>query len=174
MPAIGDGFRGPDGRVGFLLRQAHQAFRAATQAGLDPLGLTLPQYSVLSVAAAVPGSSGAELARESMVTAQTANEIIAALVEAGLLARRPDDRDRRLRRLDVTPAGRALLSRARHAVHAVEQRMTASLPPTHAARLRVWLTACAENLTGPGADPALRTPRPPRPASARTIPRTGR
>ena len=30
--AIGEGFRGPDGHVGYLLRQAHQAFRAAAQA----------------------------------------------------------------------------------------------------------------------------------------------
>ena len=30
---IGDGFRGPDGRVGYLLRQANQAFRAAASPG---------------------------------------------------------------------------------------------------------------------------------------------
>jgi hypothetical protein len=58
--AIGEGFRGPDGHVGYLLRQAHQAFRAAAQAGLGPLGLTLPQYSVLTVADAGPAVDAAE------------------------------------------------------------------------------------------------------------------
>lgn len=71
---IGAGFRGPDGRVGYLLRQAHQAFRAAARAELGTLGLTLPQYSVLSVADAEPGLSGAELARESMLTPQTCRQ----------------------------------------------------------------------------------------------------
>ena len=143
---IGDGFRGPDGRVGYLLRQANQAFRAAVQSGLGPLGLTLPQYSVLSVADAEPGLSGAELARDSMLTPQTTNEIISLLVPAGLLERRQDDGDRRLRRMFVTGAGRDLLSRARPAVHAVERRMTASLSDADLAVLRGWLTDCARNL----------------------------
>ena len=145
--AIGEGFRGPDGHVGYLLRQAHQAFRAAAQAELGPLGLTLPQYSVLSVADAEPGLSGAELARDSMLTPQTTNEIISLLVPAGLLERRQDDGDRRLRRMFVTEAGRDLLSRARPAVHAVERRMTASLGEGDLAVLRGWLTDCARNLT---------------------------
>ena len=152
VTAIGEGFRGPGGRVGYLLRQAHQAFRAAAQAELAPLGLTLPQYSVLSVADAEPGLSGAELARESMLTPQTTNEIISLLVAAGLLERRADASDRRLRRMAVTQAGRDLLSRARPAVHAVERRMTASLGGANQALLRGWLTDCARNLTA-AADP---------------------
>ena len=145
--SIGEGFRGPNGRVGYLLRQAHQAFRVAVQAELGPLGLTLPQYSVLSVADAAPGLSGAELARESMLTPQTTNEIIALLVAADLLERRPDSRDKRLRRMAVTPAGRDLLSRARPAVYAVERRMTRSLSGADRAVLRRWLTDCARNLS---------------------------
>jgi hypothetical protein len=95
MPTnLGDGFRGPDGRVGYLLRQAHQAFRTAAQAELATLELTFPQYSVLSVADAEPGLSGAELARDTMLTPQTTNEIITLLVAADLLERRPDARDR--------------------------------------------------------------------------------
>ena len=155
VTAIGEGFRGPDGRVGYLLRQAHQAFRAAAQSELGPVGLTLPQYSVLSVADAEPGLSGAELARDCMLTPQTANEIISLLTAAGLLERRPDARDRRLRRMVVTEKGRDLLSRARPSVHAVERRMTASLSDADLALLRGWLTDCARNLT-----PPLREPTP--------------
>jgi len=153
VTAIGEGFRGPDGRAGYLLRQAHQAFRAAAQAGLAPLGLTFPQYSVLSVADAEPGLSGAELARDSMLTPQTTNEIISLLAAAGLLERRPDATDKRLRRMVVTEAGRDLLSRARPAVHAVERRMTSSLSDAGQARLRGWLTECARNLTPQPAEP---------------------
>jgi DNA-binding MarR family transcriptional regulator len=147
MPtSIGTGFRGPAGRIGYLLRPAQQAFRAAAQAELAALGLTLPQYSVLSVAGAEPGLSGAELARDSMLTPQTTNEIIALLVKAKLLERRPEPRDRRVRRLIVTEAGQELLARARPAVHAVERRMTASLSDADLALLRGWLSDCARNL----------------------------
>jgi DNA-binding MarR family transcriptional regulator len=79
-------------------------------------GLTPPQYPVLSVATAEPGLSGAELARDCMLTPQTTNQIISLLAAAGLLERRPDARDRRLRRMVVTEAGRDLLSRAGPAV----------------------------------------------------------
>ncbi len=151
VTAIGEGFRGPDGHVGYLLRQAHQAFRAAAQAELGPLALTLPQYSVLTVADTEPGLSGAELARDSMLTPQTTNEIVSLLVAAGLLERRPDARDRRRRRMFVTGAGRDLLSGARPAVDAAERRMTTSLSGADLAVLRGWLTDCARNLT-PGRD----------------------
>lgn len=144
---VGEGFRGPDGRVGYLLRQAHQAFRGAAQAELAAIGLTFPQYSVLSVADAEPGLSGAELARDSMLTPQTTNEIITLLVGAELLERRPDKRDKRLRRLHSTTAGRKLLARARPLVHGVEERMTSSLSTADETRLRRWLSACAGNLT---------------------------
>jgi DNA-binding MarR family transcriptional regulator len=146
VTSIGEGFRGPEGRVGYLLRQAHQAFRAAAQAELATLGLTLPQYSILSVSDSQPGLSGAELARDSMLTPQTTNEIIVLLVKAGLLERRPDPRDKRLRRLFVTETGRDIVARARLVVYGVEQRMTVSLDEPNLALLRSWLSDCALNL----------------------------
>jgi DNA-binding MarR family transcriptional regulator len=146
MTAIGEGFRGPEGRVGYLLRQAHQAFRVAAQADLGALGLTLPQYSVLSVADTQPGLSGAELARESMLTPQTTNEIITLLAKAGLVEFRPDARDKRMRRVTVTEAGRDLVARARPIVYGVEARMTTSFSDADMEVFRVWLTNCASDL----------------------------
>src|SRR5262249_57124921 len=112
VTAIGEGFRGPDGHVGSLLPQANQAFRAAAQSELGPLVLTLPQYSVLTVADAEPGLSGAGLARDSMLTPQTTNEIISLLVAAGPLGRRADASDRRLRGALGPPRGKHPLARA--------------------------------------------------------------
>jgi DNA-binding MarR family transcriptional regulator len=146
MTAIGEDFRGPDGRVGYLLRQAHQAFRAVAQTELAAVGLTLPQYSVLSVASVRPGLSGAELARDSMLTPQTTNEIISLLAKAALVEFRADTRDRRLRRVMVTETGHDLLDRARPIVYGVEQRMTATLSDADLATFRGWLTDCARDL----------------------------
>jgi DNA-binding MarR family transcriptional regulator len=93
------------------------------------LGLTLPQYSVLSVAEAEPGLSGAELARDCMLTPQATNEIISRLAAAGLLERRPDARHRRLRRMVVTETGRDLLSRAAQARTLVQVSDYCRSPP---------------------------------------------
>jgi hypothetical protein len=48
LVAPGEGRRGQEGQIGYLLRQAQGAFRQAGDAALAETGLTLPQYGVLS------------------------------------------------------------------------------------------------------------------------------
>jgi DNA-binding MarR family transcriptional regulator len=149
MPAsveIGEGFRGPDGRVAFLLRQAHSAFRAVIDRELAPLSLTGPQYSALNVIARMPGLSGSELARNSMLTQQTTNEILRTLERQGLIVRQPRAGNRRVLEVHVTQDGQHLIARARRIVYGIERRMVSSLGVRDQARLRQWLVACAQAL----------------------------
>jgi DNA-binding MarR family transcriptional regulator len=146
---LGEGFRGPDGAVGYLLRQAQLTLRAALDHALRELGLTTPQYSVLSVLDIEPGLSGAELARTSMLTPQTTNGIMVALERAGHIVRTPATRDARVLQARLTDTGQALLSHARERVAEVERRMTAPLTEQQAAQLRQWLVACARALDQP-------------------------
>src|SRR5260370_7050436 len=92
---IGEGFRGPNGHVSFLLRQAHSALRAALDRGLAPLGITGPQYSALNVVARHPGLSGTELARASALTQQTTNQILVPPERKRWILRRPRPTTRR-------------------------------------------------------------------------------
>lgn len=69
-------------------------------------GLTYQQYNVLRVMDAEGPSSPAEVARHLLVTAPVVTRLAATLVEAGLLERTPNPRDRRAVRLALTPAGR--------------------------------------------------------------------
>jgi DNA-binding MarR family transcriptional regulator len=147
---VGEGFRGPDGAVGYLVRQAQLSLRRAIDATLRDLGLTTPQFSVLSVLEVEPGVSGAELARASMLTAQTMNGILVALERSGRIGRTPDPRDRRVLQVRLTESGRALVDEARARVAAVERRMTASLTDAQVAQLRTWLVACARALDEEG------------------------
>ena len=143
MPTpLGEGFRGPDGRVGYLLRQAQHTLRTAMYAPLAEMGITAAQYSVLSVADAEPGLSGAELARDTMLTPQSVNAIVVHL-RGGLLERRADARDQRLRRIYVSKVGREVLAVARPAVWAVEDQMVASMTAAEQATFRHQLTECA-------------------------------
>lgn len=143
---LGEGFRGPDGAVGYLLRQAQLTLRGAVDAALRELGITTPQYSVLSVLEVEPGLSGAQLARTSMLTPQTTNGILVALERAGHIARSPTTRDGRVLQARLTDPGRVLLDQARERVAEVERRMTAPLTEQQAAQLRRWLVACARAL----------------------------
>jgi DNA-binding MarR family transcriptional regulator len=160
MPVrLGAGFRGPDGRVGYLLRQAQHTLRAAMYQPLADIGITAAQYSVLSVADAEPGLSGAELARDTMLTPQSVNAIVVLLERADLLERHPDARDLRLRRIYASQSGREVLALARPAVWALEQRMVASMTPAEQATFRRQLTECALALdAGPAAGPAPAGP----------------
>lgn len=150
MPTrLGEGFRGPDGAIGHLLRQAQLALRAALDAALRDLGLTTPQFSVLSVLEAEPGVSGAALARDSMLTPQTVNSIIVALERAGRVERAPDPRDGRVLQVRLTDPGRALVDEARRRALDVERRMTARLTDAQQTELRCGLVACACALRDP-------------------------
>lgn len=58
VPAPGEGKRGEDGYLGYLLRQAHAAVRLTMERTLADLGVTSPQFAVLTMLKAYPGLSG--------------------------------------------------------------------------------------------------------------------
>lgn len=63
IPQTGEGKRGENGRIGYLLRQAAGANRLRMDRALVDLQATSPQVSVLTMIAAHPGVSNADLAR---------------------------------------------------------------------------------------------------------------
>lgn len=92
-----------------LLRLARMLERAQRE-------LTLPQYRVLRMVAA-GGDSSAQVAERLSVRRPTITAAADGLVASGYLARESDPRDRRVVRLCLTPAGRAVLERADAAMH---------------------------------------------------------
>jgi DNA-binding MarR family transcriptional regulator len=152
MPTpIGTGFRGPDGHLGYVLRQAQHALRIAIDRELRPLALSGPQFSLLGIVHAEPGVSGADAARDGMLTAQTTNEIVAALERRGLIERRPHPRDRRARQMRLTPEGEELYAAAAARVHELERRMASDLSEPETRQLKAWLVRCALALQDPPA-----------------------
>ena len=78
------------------------------------LGLGPAQLSALSVLVfGGPQTIGA-LARIEQVAAPTISRLVDALVAAGLAAREPDAKDRRVVHVSATPAGITLMQRGRH------------------------------------------------------------
>jgi DNA-binding MarR family transcriptional regulator len=78
----------------------------------DPLltaNLTMPQFRVLLVLALRGGAAMHDLARTMGVSLATITGIVYRLNTAGLVTRREDSRDRRVRWIELTPAGQNLV-----------------------------------------------------------------
>ncbi|MDT4986678.1 MAG: hypothetical protein QOI74_772 [Micromonosporaceae bacterium] len=75
------------------------------------VNLTMSQLKVMIILARLGGTSGQELARRTGGSLTTLTGIIDRLVAQQLVIRREDPRDRRVRRLELTPTGTELVDR---------------------------------------------------------------
>jgi len=147
VPRPGEGKRGPEGHLGYLVRQASVAVRAAMEKALADLDITPPQFSVLTMIVAYPGISGAALARLTFLTPQTINVIVRNLEKMGTIRKSADAGHGRILRLTATAKGQALLKRCRSRVMEVEERLGGLLGRDEERIVRHWLSAAAEALT---------------------------
>lgn len=150
MPTpLGVGFRGPDGRLGYLLRQAQHALWIALEAVMEPLGITASQFGVLRLVELQPGATGADLAHDSMHSPQSTHQMLVTLEAAGLIQRHPDPNDRRLRRVNITAAGQRTLVEAHRRAIAIEERMVTGLTNDQRREFSSWLVRAAAQASGP-------------------------
>jgi DNA-binding MarR family transcriptional regulator len=151
MPAaIGEDYRGPDGRLGYLMRQAQQALWIALEAELRPLGISASQFGVLRLVEVEPGATGADLAYTSMFSPQSTQEILVVLESAGLIERRFDDRDGRIRRTFLTKEGARILKNAHVRAIALEERMVVGLSRRQSQDFKNALVHVAQALVDDG------------------------
>jgi DNA-binding MarR family transcriptional regulator len=132
--------------VGIALRRALYTFRQVLEAGLRPLNLSLPLAGVLFSLGQEDGLSGAELARRETVTAQTMNQLVARLVERGLVERRRHHTHGRILTLHLTGSGRRALGDALAVAATAEQRMLRGFSRRERDRLRGDLERCVDAL----------------------------
>lgn len=143
LPAIGEGKRGEQGHIGYLLRQAGAAHRLRMERALAEFSVTLPQFSVLTMLAAYPGASGADLARLSLLTPQTMSVIVSNLERSGAVARRPHEVHGRIQHIEITGAGRLLLAKCRACVEPVESVLLSGSSRREEKKIRQWLVKVA-------------------------------
>jgi DNA-binding MarR family transcriptional regulator len=128
--------------------------RRRLSAAVEPAGLTLPAYTALSVLRAQDGLSNARLARRSLVTPQSMNEVLSVLVERGYVRRNALTGHGRVIRIELTKAGSRALERCDRAVDEVEREMLGDLDAGEAAGLRDALIRCGRTLERKGAERA--------------------
>ncbi|MFJ5027557.1 MarR family winged helix-turn-helix transcriptional regulator [Streptomyces sp. NPDC088560] len=116
--------------LGYLLKEASSALRAAMEEVLRPLGMSVTHYSCLELLAQRPGSSNSELARGAFVTRQTMNVLLQTLERDGYVTRPAEAPVGKVLPARLTPRGRRSLEKASAAVRSVEARMLAGLTGT--------------------------------------------
>lgn len=127
-----------DKSLGYLLKEASSALRAAMEEVLRPLGMTVTHYSCLELLAQRPGLSNSELARGAFVTRQSMNVLLQALERDGYVTRPAEAPVGKALPARLTPRGRRSLEKASAAVRDVEVRMLAGMTePEQAAAFRI-------------------------------------
>jgi len=145
-PPPGQGKRGEAGYLGYLLRQAQAASRLSLERALAGLGVTPPQFVVLTMLNAYPGLSGADLARLALLTPQTIGVIIKNLERDGAIKRSPHPVHGRMLQWTLTSRGLTVLAKCRRHAIAQERRLAAELNGKAEATVRRWLSKIAVNL----------------------------
>jgi len=135
-----------DTAVGYVLKRATVALRAAMDTALREHDLTVPQYSCLEQLAHQPGLTNAELARGTFVSRQAMHQLLATLRSTGLVH---GDGGGRHERFALTSDGARRLKGASAAVAAVQERMLTPLDPQQRQRLHADLSACADAFDQP-------------------------
>ncbi|MBA9847344.1 MAG: MarR family transcriptional regulator [Ralstonia sp.] len=144
IPEPGQGKRGEEGYLGYLLRQASAAQRLRMERAMADVGVTLPQFLVLTMLRAYPGISNADLARLTMLTPQTVSVIVTNLERSGAITRRPHAVHGRIQHIDVTPEGSALLAACRKRSGGIEQDLLEGFTPEEEEVVRRWLVHVAK------------------------------
>ena len=145
----GAGQRGQ--RLTYLVKRLEMAERARMEEVLRPLGVTLHQYTALSILERREGLSSAQLARRHYVTPQAMHQLVASMERNGLIERRSDEANRRILRAWLTEHGAEVLRACHDVVDGLEARMLSALTYAEAVLFERALEQCLVALAEPGA-----------------------
>ena len=113
---------------------------------LETIGLYRGQPPLLHTLWKEDGRTHSELAERLHVRQATITKMITRMEEAGFVERRKDAQDRRVSRVYLTAAGRAIQERAQEALRQLEKEVLAGFTAQECAVLRGFLTRICDNL----------------------------
>jgi MarR family transcriptional regulator, organic hydroperoxide resistance regulator len=143
-PAPADALGTDPMRVWFRFLRLHRRVAGAVAAELKGLGLSVPQFDVLSTLTEAQGLTQQELAARLYVTKGNVSGLIDRLDEAGLVERRAIPGDRRSYALHLTPEGERLARAGMAAQRAYVARTLGRMSGTQLAELEGLVLAWRE------------------------------
>jgi DNA-binding MarR family transcriptional regulator len=132
----------------YLIKQLELAVRSHLDETVRDAGLTVLQYTALTVLERHPELTSAQLARNSFVRAQTMAQMITVLDDRGLITRERDPKSHRQYLLSLTAEGRRLLAQLREPVRGIETEMISGLTDAETRQFRDALQTCRVALGG--------------------------
>jgi DNA-binding MarR family transcriptional regulator len=131
-------------RVWFRFLRLHRRVSIAIAGELKAVGLSIPQFDVLSTLTEREGLTQQELAERLYVTKGNVSGLVDRLVEAGLVERRAIEGDRRSHALHLTGKGQDLARQGITAQQAYVRRTLGRLPHDDLAELERVVVAWRE------------------------------
>jgi DNA-binding MarR family transcriptional regulator len=132
--------------VSYVVARLERAVRREIGRLIGPRGLSVAQYTTLSILRSRSGLSNAQLARRLWVTPQSMNEVISALERMGLIQRVPDVGNRRILRTALTPRGRETLAACDADILEMEEQMLGDISDEAHEQLIATLEYCTGRL----------------------------
>jgi DNA-binding MarR family transcriptional regulator len=152
--------------IGYRIRKAYSYLFQTFNAMLKDLNLAPGQYSVLLLIGLNPGLSQNALAEATGLDGSTIVPITNRFVKLGWIRRSRRRDDRRFYILRMTPAGQAILDKARPIIEAHERQLVAALSAQECQMLNGLLSRIGGNSVGPQRAASRRNSgRPIRPRS---------
>ncbi|MGE3288245.1 MAG: MarR family winged helix-turn-helix transcriptional regulator [Pseudonocardia sp.] len=136
---------------GYVARRLYQAY-AATWVRRVGVGLTGPQFAVLTAVNAYPGAEQGSLASSVALDRSTMASIVRRLEERGLITRERPAEDGRKRLLQLTAEGRALLVETDRQARELDRDLMAGHDPGEVRELLDKLSALSEHWEALAAD----------------------
>src|SRR5690554_3927952 len=131
-------------RTSYLVARLDRLIRSELSDALKPFGLSVPQYTLMSILEHRPGLSNAQLARRSYITAQAMHQVVNSLEKQNLIQRRVSPDHGRIQLTELTDEGLALLKACDEEVTRLEERIFGGLGEKGEQRLRELLQAAIE------------------------------
>ena len=131
-------------RVWFRFLRLHRRVSIAIAGELKAVGLSIPQFDVLSTLTEREGLTQQELAERLYVTKGNVSGLVDRLVEAGLVERRAIEGDRRSHALHLTGKGQELARQGIAAQQDYVRRTLGRLPHNDLAELERVVVAWRE------------------------------
>ena len=135
-----------------LVRWIGWAQRKAAEDWVRERDLSHEQAFVLGFLAQNPGAIQRDIAAVSRTSAASVTSLLKGLEHRGLVERRPDPDNARVKRVETTPAGARLIAGFQDAMAAADETILAPLDEDERATLRGLLTKIAADLPRPTRD----------------------
>lgn len=139
--------RAPGPSLAYVIGRVDQGVRREMRRRLEPFGLSVPEYTALSILAAVPGLSNAQLARRSLITPPAMLEVLASLERRGLVERHADPQHARIRRAKLTAEGTRTLTAGSREIDRLSEQLLAAIADDERDVVRRGLVAVMDRLS---------------------------